>query len=121
MIFYKVWIPVSQAESCCVTESSVNWVKLQTRIVTIKNSVPPNSFQAFGVPCDSDELLTGGGYLALDSGLEIKGSQPFVGTTSLKTWIIAVKNNDSIEHEVEINAVCAKLTPATEDILGANP
>ena len=70
MIFYKVWIPVSQAESCCVTESSVNWVKLQTRIVTIKNSVPPNSFQAFGVPCDSDELLTGGGYLALDSGLE---------------------------------------------------
>jgi hypothetical protein len=37
----------SQAESCCVTESSVNGVKLQTRIVTIKNTVPPNSFQAF--------------------------------------------------------------------------
>jgi hypothetical protein len=99
----------------------VNGVKLQTRIVTIKNTVPPNSFQAFGVPCDSDELLTGGGYLALESGLEIKGSQPFVGTNSLKSWMIAVKNNDSTEHQVEINAVCAKLMRPPEDILGSNP
>ncbi len=107
------------AESCCVAESGVNGVKLQTRIVTIKNIVPPNSFQAFGVPCDSDELITGGGYLVLESGLEIKGSVPFVGTNSEKSWMIAVKNNEGTDHQVEIQAVCAKLIRPPEDILGS--
>jgi hypothetical protein len=59
--------------------------------------------------------------LALDSGLEIKSSQPFVGTNSVKSWMIAVKNNDSTEHQVEFDAVCAKLMRPYWRYLGLYP
>ena len=58
-------------------------------------------------PCPAGDLATGGGYLPLESGLEVVASE--AGTD--KGWSVVVTNKSALKKSVTVEAVCAHIEP----------
>lgn len=73
--------------------------------------VPAGQFEITAVSCQEGERYTGGGFNLLWPELEIRRSNPGVtdSPTDPGSWIIGVRNHGSVDREMVVFVMCAKI------------
>ena len=74
--------------------------------------VQPGATPTFSAKCNSDEIVTGGGYRISEAGFGIPSFQGATVTGSLPAWTVTITNFGSTLFTFEVFAECVKLVDA---------